>query len=157
MSFPPNVPDWTPHLQEAEQLLWTGRPEREYPLIAMALFVVYSLFFGLGSIVFPLFFFLFFVVLGLLYARDAYALTNRRIFAYRHPFGGRARIEALPRAGTYAGPLTGPLMSNFLWAVVFTAPDRTRITFQFQSRATSRMLIDSYPKGGPFPSEGISL
>ncbi len=147
MNFLPKGPDWSAHLQEREQLLWTGRPESEDLLIALALICFLGLFFGPAIVMFLLIF----LVLGLLYARDAYALTNRRILAFRHPFGGSARIDALPRAGTFAGPRMGKGPR----AVVFTAPDRTRITFQFQSRATQRMLIDSYPKGGPFPNEGI--
>lgn len=149
MNILPKAPDWTPHLQEAEQLMWTGQPEFEELVLPIGMMAMIGLLagpIGLLFLIIP-------IALVSRYARDAYALTNRRILAFRHPFGGSARIDALPRAGTYAGPRVGKGPR----AVVFTAPDRTRITFQFQSRATQRMLIDSYPNGGPFPAEGIPI
>ncbi len=148
MNLLPTAPDWTQHLQADERVLWSGQPEAEGLLLGLVLIGFFTLFIGPMALLLMVVF----LVPTLLYARDAYALTNSRILAYRHLFGGRARVESLPRAGTYAGPQMGKGPR----AVVFTAPDRTRITFQFQSRATQRMLIDSYPKGGPFPNKGTA-
>lgn len=138
-------PDWPPQLHEAEQLLWSGHPELEFLILPTSMLAMIGFLagpIGLLALLIP-------AAFGGLYARDAYALTNRRILAFRHPLGRLARIDALPRAGTYAAPR----MNSGARSVEFTAPDRTRITFQFQSRETQRMLIDSYPKGGPFPKE----
>jgi|GEM_PF-6402622 len=139
--------DWTPHLQAGERLLWTGQPE-------FAGLLSFVLFGCLALVVVPHGFVVLLFPLGLaaMFARDAYALTDHRVLAHRHPFSQTPRLDSLPRAGTYAGPLLGKGPRS----VVFTAPDRAKITFRFLSRATQKYLIAEYPKGGPFPAEGVA-
>ena len=125
--------------------MWSGRPELAgfWPYGAMGLFGLTFAPHGLVLLLLPL-------GLAAVFARDAYALTERRILALRHPLTRAARLESLPRAGVYAGP-----QMNSGWrTVMFTAPDRKTISFRFLSRGVQKHLIAEYPKGGPFPDEG---
>ena len=139
-------PDWGPYLQPGERVQWTGQPELAGFLLPLAAFGAFALIAGPFALVLQL------VPLGLVaaYARDAYALTDRRVLAFRHPFTRPATVRTLPRASVYAGPQ----MNRGSRSVVFIAPDRQTVSFRFLSRAVQKHLIAEYPKGGPFPHEG---
>lgn len=148
MSLMQPAPDWPKELERDETLLWSGQPDFTSLLVFAAVICVFGLMIAPGmflGLVIP-------VGLFLAHARDAYALTNRRILALHHPLGSQPRLDSLPRAGTYAGPQ----MDRGPRAVWFTAPDRRKISFRFLSRATQRLLIESYPMGGPSLMQGAT-
>jgi len=131
---PAAAPDWP--LAPGETLLWSGRPGFAGMTTVAAGALLSSLL--VGPAVLPI------LVLPagafLLFARDAYALTDRRILVRRHPFAGTPRLQALPRAGTWPRPW----WSRGLRGLAFTAPDRSRLDFRLLDRKTMAHLIALY-------------
>lgn len=126
--------DWP--LAPGETLLWSGRPGFAGMALIAAGALALSLLVGLAALpvlVLPASAFL-------LFARDAYALTDRRILVRRHPFAGTPRLQAMPRAGTWPRPW----WSRGLRGLTFTAPDRSRLDFRLLDRKTMAHLIALY-------------
>ncbi|MDQ2067417.1 hypothetical protein Q9295_13645 [Xinfangfangia sp. CPCC 101601] len=128
--------DWSGDLMPEEQLLWSGRPSLA-PLCLMATVAfIFCLIVGPAGLIAlaPA------SVLVGLYGRSAYALTDRRILAYSHPIFGTARVESMPRAGTYPRPFWTSSSNG----ISFTAQHRKPLKFAMLSRKTVKELIALY-------------
>ncbi|NGM44984.1 hypothetical protein G5B31_05480 [Rhodobacter sp. SGA-6-6] len=133
---PAATPDWPGLLTSGEVLLWSGRPDFTGTAIFAGSVFLFSLVAGpavLPVLAFPAGAFF-------LFARDAYALTDRRILVRRHPFAGAPRLQSLPRAGTWPQPY----WSGGWRGLTFTAPDGSRLHFRLLNRKTMAHLIALY-------------
>lgn len=134
------IPDWASLLDPGETLLWTGQPNFTSLAALAGMVVLFSLLLGPGLL----------LLLGLPvslfyhFARDAYALTDRRILLHSHPFGDPPRLLALSRSDTWPSPS----MSRGARSLIFTAPDHRRIHFRLLDRKTVKHLIRLYTTPG---------
>ncbi len=127
------APDWSGLLSPGETLLWSGRPDLSRFAVMAGAIALLSLPAGPGVLL------LLALPAGILFffARDAYALTDRRILLRRQPFLGPPRLDALPRAGTWPTPR----LSRGERGLTFTAPDRSRLHFRHLGGKTMNRLI----------------
>ena len=130
------IADWANLLEPGESLLWSGQPNFASLAALAGIVVMFSLLLGPGLL----------LLLGLPvslfyhFARDAYALTDRRILLHSHPFGDPPRLIALPRSGTWPSPS----LSRGARSLIFTATDHRSIHFRLLDRRTVKHLVRLY-------------